>query len=314
MNFKEQAENFMNHIATRKRNPVRLATRANYRSLLNKWILPSIGNLSLADVHNGTVKPLIDILAKAEMSPSTIGSVLYVVEAVVKSAQDANGNELYPRTWNTEFLDVPVLNHADQKAPTPTPKTVQRALDGSTGQFKALVALLAGTGLRIGEALALRVGPDNGVDSYWVPDEGTLIIRSTIVKGEVQHTPKTVAGKRTVDLHPDLNLLLMQTFCQKNLGQMDELLFHDTDGGPLRSNSTALYSALEKAGIHGFHSLRRFRLTHLDKVGASRGFIKASAGHADSDITDRYINSNVDADARKAATQNYGLGFQLGAQ
>src|SRR5579863_4460046 len=152
MTFTEQAETFMNQINTRKRNPARHATLDTYRSLLNKWILPALGRLPLADVQNGTVKPLVDALSRAEMSAQTITSVISLVKAVVKSATDGNGNELYPRTWNNDFLDIPTVNHADQKAPTPTPKAVQKAVDGSSGQIKALIALLAGTGLRIGEA------------------------------------------------------------------------------------------------------------------------------------------------------------------
>jgi integrase len=312
MKFQEQAEKFMAQISARKRNPVRTATMASYRSLLNKWILPALGGVPLADVQNGTVKPLVDALAKAGKSAQTIASVLYVIKAVVKSATDVNGNQLCPRNWNGDFMDVPTVCHADQKAPTPTPKAVQKAVDASKGRFKALVALLAGTGLRIGEALALRVGQDNGKDSYWLPRTGTLIVRSTVAKSVIQYAPKTAAGRREIDLHPDLNAFLVTA-----LGVADftdnQLLFADEDGGPLRSNSTALYNALHAASIPGFHALRRFRITHLDAKGASRGYIKSAAGHCDKDMTDRYTNSNVDVIARKAATEAYGLGFQLEA-
>lgn len=308
MRFREQAEKFMNEIGTRKRNPVRRATLATYRSLLNKHILPAIGDWPLEGVQNGLVKQVVNSLSATGKSPQTINLAVGIIKAVVKSATDENGNQLYPRTWNNEFMDIPAVVHAEQHAPTPTSGAVQKALDASEGQFKALIALLAGTGLRIGEALALKIIPDNGKDSCWIPQTGTLIIRSTVAKGKIQYTPKTAAGVREIDLHPELNDFLR---VQINVSK-DGFLFHNNQE-PWRSNSTALYSALHAAKIPGFHALRRFRLTHLDREGASRGFIKASAGHCNKDVTDRYVDSNVDVASRKKAAETYGLGFQLEA-
>lgn len=312
MNFKAQAEKHMAHVATRNRNPVSASTLASYRSFLNKWILPNLGHMALADVHNGTVKPLIAALSSEGYAAQTITNIKGLIADVVASAVDENGNELYPRTWNNEFMDVPVIKHAEQKAPTATPKMVEKAiakaLAAGRPQDAGLYAVLAGSGIRIGEALALKIGPDNGKDSYWVPETGTLIIRSTVAKGVIQPTTKTEAGKREIDLAPEINEFLVKT-----LGLIEDgLVFRDEDGGLIRSNSTRLYDNMRSDGIPGFHSLRRFRLTYLDAAGASRGQIKAWGGHANKDITDRYINATIDVEARKMAAAKVGFGFQLG--
>lgn len=306
--FVQQAETFMTAIAARKRNPVKTATLVAYRSLLNKWIIPAIGGKFLPDIQNGSVKPLIDIMSKAGKSPQTITSVLSLIKAVVKSAVDGNGNQLYPRTWNNEFMDVPVISA--QKAPVATVKAVQQALRKADGQDAALYALLAGTGLRIGEARALMIGPDNGRDSFWDPGTATIVVRSTVSKGQIQSSPKTEAGNREIDLNPELNTYLCEMLLNQELPSVG-LLFPSTTGGV--SDPKTDYRHLKAVGIPGFHSLRRFRVTHLRKQGVPEGLVQFWSGHRGKTVTDRYDKISLDTDARKQYAKSAGLGFQLEA-
>lgn len=307
MTFKQQSDIFLATIGNRKREPVKQATLLAYKSLLNRWVLPVLGDVLIADIQNRTVKPLVEVLSKAGKSPQTITSVIGVIKAVVKSVTDENGNQTYPRTWNHEFMDVPTIQA--QKAPIATAKAIQQALDRANSQDTALYALLAGTGIRIGEALALKVGPDNQKDSFWLPESGTLIIRSTVSKGKIQYSPKTEAGNREIDLSPDLNDYLCQVFLRKNLTSNTSLLFPNRNGGV--ANDQTGYRHLEAAGIPGFHSLRRFRVTHLRKQQVPEGLVQAWVGHRGASITDRYDKISLDTDARRLWAQKAGLGFQL---
>ena len=129
----------------------------------------------------------------------------------------------------------------------------------STGQHAILFALLAGTGLRIGEALALRV-----------EDVGDRVIRVahglSSVTGEIQ-SPKTKNGVREVDLHPALALLLNQIITVRH----DKLTFL-FDQRCQRVVLEDLHDALSATGAapRGFHAFRRYRNTFLRKAARPR--------------------------------------------
>ena len=69
---------------------------------------------------------------------------------MVASAIGDDGEELFPRKWNHDFLDMPLVEKQHQ--PTFTAETMSAIVEKADGQEQVLYALLAGTGLRIGEA------------------------------------------------------------------------------------------------------------------------------------------------------------------
>ena len=306
MTLKQQAETFMAQIQTRRRNPVRQATVKAYRSHLDKWILPLLGGEDLAKIENGLVKNFIRKLSEAKLSAASITSIFNVVKQIVASAVDENGNRLYERTWNADFLDLPVINPASQKSPCVASDAIQKAVETAKGQDKALYALLAGSGLRIGEALALMTGPDDGKNSFWQPETGVVTIRTTVVNGKIQTSPKTEAGNRQVDLSEELNVFLT-SHIETKIG----LLFASAAGSPMRQMTA--YEHLKKVGIPGFHSFRRFRITHLDTVGVPPGLQRFWTGHAAGDVHETYIKMGGKIEERKEWAKRAALGFQLEA-
>src|ERR1700675_1814979 len=119
MNFKDQSNTFLKSIQSRKRNPVKPATVAKYEASL-KHALPLFGNRDLSQVNNSDLKVLVKMLSDEGLSASTITGVAVVVKLVVASAVNEQGEELYPRSWNSEFADLPVINPASQHAPIAT--------------------------------------------------------------------------------------------------------------------------------------------------------------------------------------------------
>jgi integrase len=310
MNFRTQAAAFMHQIQTRRRNPIKRATIAAYQSRLTSHILPALGDIPLDAIDNSELKRFVAYLLGLGLSDSVINGLVSLTKIVISSAVDSNGNEMFPRKWNNHFIDLPTVNPGSQKAPTVAPEAISGAISRASGQDKALYALLAGTGLRIGEALALMVGPDDGKNSFWQPETGTLTIRTTVVDNQIQMSPKTEAGVRQVDLAPELNSYLCKLLLDGELPGYG-LVFTSALGGSTRIMTA--YEHLKKVGIPGFHSFRRFRITHLDGSGAPRGLVKFWAGHAASDVTERYIRSGEGLSERKAWAQKAGLGFQLEA-
>ncbi len=306
---RQQAAAFTTQIQTRRRRPVRSATVKSYQSHLNKWILPLFGDKRLSQIENGVVRNFIQKLSEAGLSAASITSIFNVVKLIVASATDENGNQLFPRQWNHEFCDIPVVNPANQDAPTVPAAAVEKAVASANGTDKALYALLAGSGLRVGEALSLMAGPDDGRNSFWQPETAILMIRTTLTSKGIQDTTKTQAGVRQVDLAPELNTFLCQQLLDGNLPS-NGLLFRSQTGGLFRIQTA--YEHLQKAGIdEGFHSFRRFRITHLESQNVPKGLQMFWTGHAAGDVHESYIKMGANVEIRKDWAKRAGLGFQL---
>jgi hypothetical protein len=75
---------------------------------------------------------------------------------VVASAINEDGEELFPRKWNEEYIDAPEIDA--QRQPSSTSEGVTSIVAAAEGQYQMLYALLAGCGpLRAGEALGLEL-------------------------------------------------------------------------------------------------------------------------------------------------------------
>jgi integrase len=298
MDFRTQADSFITEIANRQSGPARANTLKAYRSLLSARILPLIGGLDMKDVGNKTAKVLVASLVAADLSAATITLAVSLVKQIVKSAVDDEGNQLYPRTWNTRFIDAPKVDKSAQKCPIATEKALSSSVARSKGEVGVLVALLAGTGLRVGEALSLMVGEDDGVNSFWDAANSTLNLRTTLVDGQVQNATKTKAGTRVVDLDARLNDVL-------------RLQFANAEGRLFRTSERTLRRQIEALGIHGFHSMRRFRITHLQAENVPQMLTKFWAGHQASDQTEKYTKMGSKIQERKIWAEKVGLGFTL---
>lgn len=306
MTLTEQAERFIRQIANRKRAPARKATLRTFQNRLNSVILPRLGEMDLKDIENGIVRRFVADISR-ELAPTTVTATLSLLKAVIASAVDENGNRTYNRTWNADFIDAPLITKNGLNAPVIDQKSLLQAISEANSTDRALYSLLAGTGLRIGEALALGTGQGTGLN-VWDPDKAVLSIRSTVLQnGEIQPMPKTEAGIREVDLHADLNAYLNN--CLRRTPLTSGLLFQN-DGKPL-VYSTVL-RRMHKLGIsEAFHAFRRFRVTHLEGQNVPHTLIQFWTGHAAGDITDRYTRIGSDIQTRKEWCEKAGLGFQL---
>jgi integrase len=155
--FRTQAGIWVDSLPKRRRKPVKPATIFGWKHALDKWILPNIGEKLLAEVSNGVLRELVEKMAAAGLSPQSIVNYSRVVKMVVGSAVDSEGEQIYPRKWNHDFIGMPIVRKELQHRPSITETELSAILSNAKGRYAVFFSLLAGTGLRIGEGLALKV-------------------------------------------------------------------------------------------------------------------------------------------------------------
>ena len=291
----------------RKRRPVRPTTVAGFGSYLKNWLNPNIGDVPLSAVNNLVAKQFIAKLTTSGLSPKTINNIIQVVKMVVASALNENGEQLYPRTWNHDFIDLPEIK--DQRQPTFSEELMKIIAANSESRERMLFVLLGGTGMRIGEALGLEI------DKHVSADFSTLRIRQKVWNGRVQPFLKTRNGVRDIDLHSSVAAMLNAFVATRTSG----FLFCSKTGRPLLQSNVLrayLHPLLERAGQPkaGAHAFRRFRATWLRKQHTPEDLIRFWLGHADRSITDTYCKLNEDVAFRKKIAEQVGIGFELPAE
>jgi integrase len=141
----------------RKRTRIKPATIDGYKCAIS-WLSPHIGKTPLANIKNAAAKELVANMKQAGLSDKTIVSYFQVLQSVIASVVNDEGEQVHPRTWDSHFIGLPVVNPKKQNRPTRTAKEIEKIIAASRNRYRVLYSLLAGTGLRIGEALALKIG------------------------------------------------------------------------------------------------------------------------------------------------------------
>lgn len=297
--LRQQTEVWIASLPTRRRRPVKPATIHGWRHALDKWVLPNLGNMLLSEVSNGALRMFVEKMASAGLGPQTIIAYSNVVKMVVASAVNENGDQLYPRQWNNEFVGVPVLDQTKQRRPTVTAAQIEKLLGNVKERYSVLFALLAGTGLRIGEALGLKTTD--------LTDDCTVLhVQRSVWFGQEQ-IPKTPNAVRLVDLAEPLAKLL-RAYTANRSGY----LFSTRDGKPLRQRNVLriLYCGSPEK-ICGCHTFRRFRAAQLRKERVPEDLLKLWLGHSLT-LTDNYASQlREDVAFRQQWAERAGLGFSL---
>ncbi len=313
--FGEQAKQFMIDFAKRRRRPPSAVTLHNYQWLLDSRIVPALGDKPLSEISNGALKKFVDELVREGLSTKTIKEYAMLVRRVVASAVDDDGNRKFPRDWNHEFIGAPILDRSKQNRPTITAEKIEWLLGEVKCCYYVLFALLAGTGLRIEEALALRASH--------VKDGGRIVqVRRSICPVTLQDREgtKSKAGIRDVDVPKPLAAILQQLATERPTG----FLFRTREGNPYAMRNLAKMLRGSLVGLSGgFRMFRRFRAEVLRKAGVPEDLVRhwmGHAGHRDDDgeftrastVTDLYAaGTKNDIDWRRQWAEKVGLGFTL---
>ena len=278
-------------------------------SQLTKHILPRFGSLPLDSVDETAVQEFVADLKRTtferrkpkgkerklegavvgtyKLSRKTILNIVGVVKLI-----------LGKKVWMTWDLDLGKPEDPQQRYFTE--EQLARIIEGAEGQYRVLFALLAGTGMRIGEAAGLHVA-DLDFENC------VIYVRRGVWNGR-ELAPKTKNAVREIDIDPGLAELLRQHVGDKQAGRV----FEARNGSPISGNNVlkrVLHPLLERLGIPraGLHAFRHSRVTMLRKRGTPEDLQKQWIGHSSLRTTDRYSHTDQELEYRRLAASKAGL-------
>jgi integrase len=282
------------------------STRALYATLCRKHLEPApFGAITLDKLRPSDVEALVLALRDKGLSDSTIRQVYTIARAALDGAvrdglvsRNAAALVKRPGIARREAMHLDASGVA----------AVLKAAEGS--RYHTALVLIASTGVRKGECLALRW--DSDVLNL---DEGWLKVRKTVGRvgnALVFSEPKTPRARRTVPLSPAVVTMLRRHRTEQKAERLragdqwrdSGLMFTTELGGPVdpRNLLRVVETAAEKAGAAGVgvHTLR-----HSIAVGwlESGVHIKAVAdllGHSSISVTGDIYGHTTDNAARGA--------------
>ena len=220
-----------------------------YNCLLKTHLLPRFGQMLLKDIKPLHVSQLLESLSGK--AANTLLAVYSLLRQMLDLAWQYDLIEQSPVRPKLHRPDVPKV-----KKPTLEPKQIRALLDNLGELERVFVLLVATTGLRMNEGLALR----------WMDfDEAarTIAVAHTLYHQRVK-APKTESSRRTIRLHPAIAEILAARREQSAFQAEADFIFCRKSGEPQHDTimRNRLYRAMDAAkikrvkGKHGYHVFR----------------------------------------------------------
>jgi integrase len=278
------------------RHDLKPSTWWKYRALLDNHVLPKWGELRLNAINHEDIAVWVAKLLKSKedkgsgLGPSQTRHAFRVLSMVLAwcvpsrlTVNPAHGVKL-PIRPEAEHV---YLGYGQVEALANAAGNLRTKYDRPTASAavnKALILLLAYTGLRWSEAAALRIGK---VD---LDKRRVRVVTTFYELGGVQHEGLPKTGKaRTVAIPATLIPELRGVMGERG---SDELVFTTARGQSLRSNNWRVRefnAAVTAAGLDGLgltpHKLRHTAASLAIAAGADVKVLQLLLGHADAAMT-----------------------------
>jgi integrase len=251
-------------------------TEEGYRKIVEKHLIPHLGNIKLTELHAEQVQEMINKLAKTH-KPFTIRNIRACLRRALNHAIRWGYIAHNPAT----AVDLPRMTK--YKIKPLTPEQARQLLQAVSGhRLEALFWIALHLGLRKGEILGLQ-WDDIDLEGRTLSVTGAL----GVVGGKlIRTTPKTEQSERILPLSLRLVELLKAHKEQQQAEFPNSVyVFTSTVGTPLDPyNLTRTFKAmLAKAGLPKearFHDLRHSCATLLISQGVHLSVIKDILGHS----------------------------------
>lgn len=276
--------------------PIRDSSRRSYGSHIRNHIIPALGGQKLNSVTRTEVLAFRRRL-DGDLAPNTVRQVMALLASVFAAAVEDGYIGKSPCRGT-----VPERPHREDVVPL-TIEQVEALVEAAPDRYKPLVLLGAGCGLRVGEALGLKVSRVRFLER-----ELDVVEQLVLVPGAPPRLapPKTRGSRRTVPM-PTVVTDALAAHLAAFPAQPDDLIFRSRVGEPIWPNtfSNSVWGPLrQRAGLPGvrFHDLRHFTASALIRYGESVKTVAAVLGHSSETETLRtYSHLWPDAQARTRA-------------
>ena len=266
------------------------STKARYSTIVHQFVNPGVGQLRLRELTVPAVDRLLRV-NREKHGAATAKGVRSVMSGMVGMAMRHGAmttnptRDVAPISVQKKIVRALTPGETEQLV-----KKVRSDKEAKRLDLVDFVEFMLGTGVRIGEARALRV-PQVDLEGC------TVEISATVTDFGIEERPKTKAGWRVIAVPPNVVKILRRRMRTTKL-RTDVAIFPSPIGRVRDSSNTAadLRRALDDAGFGwvSSHTFRKTVATRLDDAGLSARQIADHLGHAQPSMTmDVYMGRKV---------------------
>ena len=270
---------------------LKFSSKKFYDNMVDTHLIPVFGDTQLRLITKDAVQSFLNAKAQSGSSWKTVKLIRTAFGGIIEAAVRDDLLTSNP----VRKTRLPRCAPEEDRAPI-SPESVRALLERLPEPSRSIATLLALTGMRVGELLALR-WQDIDFDTRYVS------VKQTVYEGHFD-VPKTKRSKRKVPC--DSSSRKDSSIPAEAWGSPSALVFSARNGSPLsRRNllNRQLRPACKALGLSdgNWHWLRHANATFLDAVGAPLGTVQALLGHASPEVTREIYIGSVPEQARTAA-------------
>jgi integrase len=296
--------------AGRTRHGIRENTRLGYREMMEGHVLPALGHVRLSRLRQRHLRELATAMFDKGLSRNTVRLAIAPLRAMLATAVADDEIQANPAVGFRLPQSPTTVAEEREKAKALTEGELRRLLAAFPERWRLLFELMAHTGLRIGEALALQ---------WQHVDLGRrrVLVRRRWYRGSYA-PPKSSYGKRDVPVTERMARQLWEL--RKQARASDEaLVFPSAAGTPLDlANLRKVFApAAKQAGVPWatFHTLRHTCATLLFLHGYNAKQVQAWLGHHAASFTlDTYVHLLADELPEATFMDAFAAAAKTGAQ
>jgi integrase len=267
-------------------------TQHGYRAVLRVHVLPTWRDTSLRDIDRLAIQQWVADRLRRGIGWQSVRNAWVLLSSILETAVEYGYLQSNPARGvkfpQKALKKKPALIAGDDFA---------KLLRQLSETHRTMVSLIAATGLRIGELLALRW---SSLDL----EVGALTVRESVFEGEFQ-APKTQRALRTIPLGPHAVKALKEHRDRVARNGDNDLVFGNRKGDALRESkllTKVLQPAAERAGLGRvtWHQFRHIHSSLLNNLNVPVKIAQEQLGHASISTTLNIYTHVVDASHRKA--------------
>ena len=271
------------------------STQHGYKNVLAKHVLPRWKNWRLRDLERLAIQQWVAEQFTQKTGWQTVRNAWVLLSGILESAVEfgyLTSNPARGVKFPQKGLRAkPAIIAGDSLA---------KLLAALHEPYATMVSLIAATGLRIGELLALRW---SAVDL----ETGALMVRESVYEGRFQ-PPKTQKAVRTIPLGPHAVAALLEHQARVSRKAPGDLVFGNRQGDALRESkllTRVLQPAAKAAGLGTvtWHQFRHIHSSLLNDLKVPVKIAQEQLGHGSIATTLGIYTHAIEASHRKAVEE-----------